>query len=138
LTTSAGILTFRELKLRFYNALAACLLIVAIGGHLVLLQCAAWAGMLVSYSHKDGITAGIEKTFDGKHPCALCKIVKKGSCDRQEQNAPLLKSSMKINWMLIEASDFSWVATWEHALSPADESGRLTFILPPTPPPELA
>ena len=48
------------------------------GGHWIVLQTVAWAGMMQNYSRIDGIERGMMKTFDGKHPCALCSKVKEG------------------------------------------------------------
>lgn len=53
-------------------------LMVSIGLHTVVIQSAAWAGMLVSYSMEKGSVAqAVSKTFDGAHPCALCHLAKK-------------------------------------------------------------
>jgi hypothetical protein len=32
--------------------------------------------MLVSYSAKSGLMQGVEETFDGEHPCSMCKAIK--------------------------------------------------------------
>ena len=54
-------------------------LMVSIGGQWIVLQSAAWVSMAVTYSLKEGSVAqGLTKTFDGQHPCALCKVVAKG------------------------------------------------------------
>ncbi len=45
------------------------------GGHWAILQTAAWVGMIVEYSASDGLQAGLAKTFDGEHPCDLCKSI---------------------------------------------------------------
>lgn len=63
--------------------IVACLM-VSIGAQWAVLQGVAWVGMAVSYSVQDGsITEGLSKTFDGAHPCPLCKAVKKGVKDEQ-------------------------------------------------------
>ncbi len=41
----------------------------------IVLQSVAWAGMIVSYSEKAPLKIGLTKTFDGKHPCCLCKAI---------------------------------------------------------------
>ena len=45
------------------------------GGPLGMLQCAAWARMLVAYSMEKGVISGIQATFDGAHPCSLCHVI---------------------------------------------------------------
>lgn len=46
-----------------------------LGGHWAILQTAAWVGMIIEYSASDGLQAGLTKTFDGEHPCELCKSI---------------------------------------------------------------
>jgi len=50
-------------------------LFLSAGGHLALLQGVAWATMIRDYSRTGSVTAAMEKTFDGKHPCAMCKKI---------------------------------------------------------------
>jgi len=44
--------------------------------HLPGMQVVAWAGMLISYSQGGDLPGAIEMTFDGEHPCAMCKVIK--------------------------------------------------------------
>lgn len=46
-----------------------------LGGPLAALQTVAWVRMVITYSHGEGVGAGIAKTFDGQHQCALCKEI---------------------------------------------------------------
>ena len=52
-------------------------LCAALGLHWAALQSIAWAGMLVSYSRTGSVTEAIVKTFDGRHPCPLCRAIGK-------------------------------------------------------------
>ena len=61
-------------------------LVIVTGGHWTLLQSAAWIGMAVNYSKSDPVSVALEKTFDGKHPCQLCTLVKKGKAAEQKHN----------------------------------------------------
>ncbi len=64
-------------------------LMVSIGGQWMVLQGVAWLGMAVSYSVESGsVTTGLSKTFDGDHPCALCKAVQKSSQEDHDPAAP--------------------------------------------------
>lgn len=62
-------------------------LVISIGLHWVVLQSAAWTGMMVEYSLREGsVIEGISQTFDNLHPCALCGAVRQGMQeDNQEQ-----------------------------------------------------
>lgn len=73
-------------------------LIVSMGGHLALLQTIAWGNMLVDFSSRSSLSEAVEKTFDGEHPCALCKVVRKSKSE--EEKKPLLKSEMKMEVIL--------------------------------------
>jgi len=64
-------------------------LMVSIGGQWMVLQGVAWMGMAVSYSIEEGsVASGLSKTFDGEHPCPLCKVVKKASGEKGDSSAP--------------------------------------------------
>ncbi len=71
-------------------------LLVSMGGHLAVLQTVAWSRMLVDFSTTDSLTLAVEKTFDGAHPCPLCKVVKQ-TREKEENDAPLVKSELKWN-----------------------------------------
>ncbi|MEO6478619.1 MAG: hypothetical protein ABIQ96_26095 [Luteolibacter sp.] len=70
------------------------MLLVSMGGHLALLQTIAWGNMLVDFSSKASLSEAMEKTFDGEHPCPLCKVVKKTKSE--DEKKPMLKSEMKM------------------------------------------
>ncbi len=63
------------------------------GGHWAVLQTVAWSGMVLDYSRVHGLQKGVEETFDGKHPCPMCKKVAEGvhkestQPDKQQQQA---------------------------------------------------
>lgn len=64
------------------------------GGHLMLLQTIAWTKMLVDYSGKGTFASAVEKTFDGQHPCKMCKMVKKTKTEEEKKS--VVKAEMKM------------------------------------------
>lgn len=64
--------------------------IQVMGGHWAVLQTCAWIGMAVEYTRSSGLVTGITETFDGSHPCPLCKKVAKGRAQEEKQTAPEL------------------------------------------------
>ena len=74
------------------------LLMVSMGGHLALLQTFAWGKMMVDFSATSSLTEAVGKTFDGAHPCALCKVVKKTK--GEEEKKTLVKAEMKMELAL--------------------------------------
>ncbi len=57
----------------------------SLGVHWMLVQSVAWAGMIVSYSQQSSFAEALGKTFDGKHPCCLCKLVQQGKASEKKQ-----------------------------------------------------
>jgi len=47
----------------------------SVGLHWAVFQSIAWLGMLASYSQELPIAQAVARTFDGKHPCSLCKEI---------------------------------------------------------------
>jgi hypothetical protein len=76
----------------FARHLLVAALLISIGGHWALLQSVAWVGMAVNYSIDEGsVATGLKKTFDGNHPCPLCKLVDKG-LDSEKKPEPKVKT----------------------------------------------
>ncbi|HEU0208981.1 MAG TPA: hypothetical protein VFQ78_08365 [Candidatus Udaeobacter sp.] len=67
-----------------------CALCCAIGLHWVALQSIAWTAMIVDYSKRGSLCEAIKQTFDGAHPCALCRIVDKGKTSENKSDLQLL------------------------------------------------
>ncbi len=80
--------------LRASQYLLIATLLVSMGGHWALLQTIAWGNMLVDFSSESSFSEAMDKTFDGEHPCPLCKVVKKSKSE--EEKKPVLKSEMKM------------------------------------------
>jgi hypothetical protein len=60
---------------RFARVAIILAICVSIGAHWAALQSVAWATMLVEYSQHATLKKAIVQTFDGDHPCDLCKRV---------------------------------------------------------------
>lgn len=52
-------------------------LIVASGLHLPVLQSIAWTGMIIHHSKTTTLKNAMAMTFDGKHPCGICRHISK-------------------------------------------------------------
>ena len=76
--------------------MALALFLVA-GGHWAMLQGVAWVTMVNDFARGASLTQAVEKTFDGKHPCSLCKkIAKAKSSETSEERTPsTLKADKK-------------------------------------------
>ena len=58
---------------------------MSLGFQWTLLQSVAWTVMVLDRSAEMGWVQALETTFDGQHPCALCKVVRKGRDSQQQQ-----------------------------------------------------
>ncbi len=61
----------------FLRKLTALLLALLMQGPAMLVQEVAWVNMLVTYTQERGLKRGVIETFDGEHPCELCKTAEK-------------------------------------------------------------
>ncbi len=73
-------------------------LIVSMGWHLALFQTIAWGNMLVDFSSTGTLAEAVQKTFDGKNPCALCKAVEKSK--EQDSKKPLVQLGVKMDLVM--------------------------------------
>lgn len=111
-------------------------LLVSVGGHWALLQTAAWTGMFVSHTQQGSLVEALSKTFDGEHPCALCKAVKRGHEEQQKQDseAPEKLKKMALYAELAEASFFPDPLLDLGFHAPSPDLGRqkdMPFLPPP-------
>jgi hypothetical protein len=88
-------------------------LFAASGGHWMALQSMAWTRMLLSYSRDGQIVAAVAKTFDGRHPCSLCKEVEKSkqtepqpARDMQVENVAAFVEPTQL--IVVRAEGSSW------------------------------
>jgi len=111
-------------------------LCTAMGLHWGVLQTVAWTGMLIHYSHNGPVACAVEKTFDGQHPCPLCKAISKGQ--QSSSRKPDFQLAQKIDMdcpheMALPSPvsiDFSWAAIAREGLARVSE--------PSVPPPRAA
>ena len=115
-------------KLALVAALACSL-----GLHWGFLQSVAWVGMVVSYSRDAPLKEALVKTFDGKHPCALCKQIAQGK--RSEKKAEFPPAGKKFEFSYSAAAFvFSAPADYWEVRWPETAFTAVSHP-PPTPPP---
>ena len=59
----------------------------AFGGHWLLLQSVAWTAMMLNNAQHSTLGQALEQTFDGRHPCDLCKTIEKGRQSEKQHDA---------------------------------------------------
>ena len=76
------------------------MLVLTLGLHWALLQTVAWTGMIISYSQENSLRGAVSMTFDGAHPCCLCKTIKQAKSEERQQSEQKLTSELKIKCVL--------------------------------------
>ena len=114
----------------------AVALACSIGLHWALLQSVAWTTMLVNNLTANPVSAAIERTFDGEHPCPLCKAIAKGR--KAEKKTDSLVSLKKLE-ALSQSACLPVAAPAAYPLIKSRQSFADTLAhAPPTPPPRAA
>ena len=109
--------------------------ITTTGTHWALLQTVAWTTMLADNLHNGSFVEAVENTFDGKHPCCLCKQIAAGkkSEKKSEFSMSLKKFEFvpeRISFLFVAPADFRQ-QPWRSPLMPA------VAHKPPVPPPRV-
>jgi hypothetical protein len=116
------------------KVVAVAMILAVSGGHWAILQSVAWAKMIVEYSRSAPLEVALEQTFDGQHPCEMCKMIQQAKQPTHRQE--LKQSAPKDDLVFLEArahpsSDPPW------AWKPGSEacSWPMRRDPPPVPPP---
>lgn len=111
------------------------------GGHWGILQGIAWAKMLVEYSQADGLLEGARKTFDGQHPCCMCKSIATAKERESGKDRPALPGIEKFSLKelrlpeLISLRKPRCAAFAPAGFMPPAPAGVILGESPPLPPP---
>ncbi|WP_395742004.1 hypothetical protein [Prosthecobacter sp.] len=117
------------------------LLCLSLGLQWALMQGVAWTGMFIGFAREGSVIEAVQKTFDGRHACSLCKTVKEGS---QESSPTKDTGTVKVDdlgrmaavlvchaVLIPPAAEPMWFAPWNPMLVKRNET-------PETPPPRRA
>jgi len=126
---------------RLSQILVVAALVVSIGLHWAVLQSVAWVGMAVAYSvEKGSLSEGLSDTFDGDHPCPLCKAVKQGQDSEsksQNDQAPTTKTKeVKLTLALVTVPQFVFSPSAPHQWIMTSSDLKTRREEPATPPPQ--
>ncbi len=119
----------------------ALLLVAALsmGLHYAVVQMVGWVNMTVEYSRAAPLSEALAMTFDGKHPCELCKLVEKElqTSDQDDNRAPEKKPELKLPPVICWAAGIRLHRHSYEMLSLLELDDRAGFRRerPPLPPP---
>ncbi len=74
------------------------LLSLTLGLHWAVLQSVAWTTMVVSRTQEGSFATALQTTFDGRHPCKLCNVVREGKA-AEEKSDGVLKELVKLEML---------------------------------------
>ena len=105
-----------------------------LGAHWALLQTTAWTAMFADNLRTHSLSESIARTFDGKHPCPICKAVAAGKKSEKKNEVALQTQKLEFlpvneNPVLISPSSFQLLPL------PADLLMESLIQKPLTPPP---
>lgn len=106
-------------------------LFVSLGGHWALLQSLAWGRMIVEYSQEGSVKDAVVKTFDGNHPCELCKSLGTARKEKSSDEYLVLKKTEMIHESV--AALIFWTGRSENL--PVVDWSAATFAAEPLSPP---
>ena len=105
----------------------------SIGLHWALLQVVAWTGMVVTYSQTASMPEAVAKTFDGQHPCKLCKGIAKAKKGEQQNEYKFEPGKFEFRFVtsvfIFHAPSSFWLT------SEMGENARVLSYSPAVPPP---
>ncbi|MFM2295875.1 MAG: hypothetical protein RLZZ350_2288 [Verrucomicrobiota bacterium] len=119
----------------FAKFLLVCALMISIGGHWLVLQSVAWTTMLAAnLANHASVRAAVSETFDGEHPCPLCKVVRAGK--QAEQKSELPSPTLKQVEFVHDAPRFVFVSPSQFTRVISSVEFLVSFsFAPPVPPP---
>ena len=101
-----------------------------------LLQTVAWTTMFADNLHSNSFSLAVEKTFDGQHPCPLCKAIDAGK--KSEQKSGFTAQTQRLEFPPTE-EHFVFIAPARFQFLPLENFFAKSFLQkPPTPPPRAA
>jgi hypothetical protein len=92
--------------------------------------------MAISYSQCAPLSEALRKTFDGDHPCELCKVVQNGRKAAQKQS--LSKLETRLDFLLTQSPPLLYPPPPVVIPASTVRNENLRIDPPPTPPPRTA
>ena len=122
--------------LRLAKFILVLALACSIGLHWVFFQSLAWSSMLAENLRLGSLAQAVTRTFDGQHPCRLCKAIADGKkSEKKSEGAPCFKTLE----FPPATKEFVLTVPARFGLpSHAGISRRILSETPPTPPPRNA
>jgi hypothetical protein len=118
---------------RFGKFFVVAALVLTTGAHWAALQTVAWTTMLVNNLCTQSVSAAVSDTFDGQHPCCLCKAIAAGK--KSEKKSEAVSPTLKMEFPLVADRIVSHPPAQFTELSAPDFFAESLVSKPPLPPP---
>ncbi|MEY4386011.1 MAG: hypothetical protein RLY20_1294 [Verrucomicrobiota bacterium] len=122
---------------RLAQILIVLALTTSVGGHWAFLQTVAWAGMLASNLQRGTVAQAVSDTFDGEHPCAMCKVIKASRDQERQQDQQQAKLSLKLEFGPVWQTAVFTIERAREWVASADDSLTIPREGPPKPRPRM-
>jgi hypothetical protein len=76
--------------------LVVAALVLSTGAHWAALQTVAWTTMLANNLCSDSFSQAVSETFDGEHPCPLCKAI--AAAKKSEKKSEAILQTLKMEF----------------------------------------
>ena len=116
------------------HVLLIVILLSAGGTHWLVLQSVAWTTMLATNLRTSSLAEALERTFDGRHPCRMCRQI---AHERQHEKKTELRCELRQLEVTYAAPAFVFDAPAPpRQIFPAPDSLNCLTHAPPVPPPK--
>ena len=108
-------------------------LVLATGVHWAALQSVAWATMLAGNLCTESVSKAVSNTFDGAHPCPLCKAI--AAAKKSEKKSEALSTVLKLEFLPVAERVILLPPARFEILPIQDTFADSLSFPPPVPPP---
>ena len=115
------------------KSLVIAALVLMTGAHWAALQTVAWTTMLASNLRTHSLTEAMADTFDGKHPCCLCRAI--AAAKKSEPKSAATTPALKFEYPPITFKPALFPPAQFEFLSQPDTFAEPLPHKPPLPPP---
>jgi hypothetical protein len=108
-------------------------LVLMTGAHWAALQTAAWTTMLADHLRTQNFSQAVSETFDGAHPCCLCKAI--AAAKKAQKTSAAATPVLKMEFPPLAASVGLFPPARFELRSQCNWLAEASFLKPPVPPP---
>ncbi|MFO1500111.1 MAG: hypothetical protein U1G07_17265 [Verrucomicrobiota bacterium] len=122
---------------RYASFPVVMMLCLVLGLHWTFLRTVGWVNMFASFAQTGTVHEALVKTFDGSHPCSMCKFVKNAKHGEKKEQS--INPDGKLNLMLtVSLSSLNPPTAYTWLLPLRDNTWLGRTEAPPLPPPRAA